>query len=218
MFTKRTACFAAEADARDSDAPVEHAGASSSQPKQRGSTLSSETKAALCQAVAIGNIAPANMARALNLAGTCGDVKKIEDPVPEDVARFAKLQQDGCSDRSVLVYFSTGKQAFEAVPVLHRSAPGASTKAEQQLWCRQVNGEGAHVRRHRACCVHTEVFVHSAAMPHELCLDGHSGRPVQALRRMLLEEAGLYSCQTYALRWLALDATCRNVRVSAGTS
>ena len=133
--------------------PDEATVAATSLPRTRsgggGVGLSADAKAALCQAVAIGNIPEAYIASVLNLAGSCGDVVKIEDPVPEDVAAFAKLQQDGCGGRTVLVHFGSGKQAFEAVPALHRAAPGGS--GQEQLWCRQVNGEGARVRVTPAC-------------------------------------------------------------------
>jgi hypothetical protein len=108
--------------------------------------LSTAEKVALCRAIAVGNIPAGGMPQVAQLARQCGDVMKMEHPIPPHVALFAKLKQDGCSEPSMLVHYKTGKQAFEAVPLLHRTEVPDAKQSKQQLWCRQVNGEGASVR------------------------------------------------------------------------
>ena len=109
--------------------------------------LSPTEKATLCRAVAVGNIPPGGLKPLRALAAAAGEVLQVTDPIPERVAAFAKLAQDGCSGHSVLLHFSTGKEAFEAVAKLHRQAVGKGAGGGAVLWARQVNGEGASVRR-----------------------------------------------------------------------
>jgi hypothetical protein len=120
--------------------------------------LTPTEKVALCQAVAIGNIPAHGLKQVLQLARLCGEVKDVTDPVPNQIAAFAKLQQDGCRGNTVLVHFKSGKEAFEAVGKLHRQVVGVGKKGRKELWARQVNGEGASVRprfpRHVSCACH----------------------------------------------------------------
>ena len=108
--------------------------------------LTSAEKAALCNVVAIGNSPPTALREVTKLARACGKVVTIETAVPANVAAFAKLQQDGCTEDAILVHFETGKEAFEAVWKLHGQFVGPGKKGRKELWARQVNGEGASVR------------------------------------------------------------------------
>lgn len=65
--------------------------------------------------------------------------------MPAAIAKFAKLQQDGCEGPALLVHYKTVKDAVAAVAKLHRHRVGTG-KGKGALWARQVNGEGANVR------------------------------------------------------------------------
>ena len=108
--------------------------------------LTSAEKAALCNVVAIGNSPPTALREVTKLARACGKVVTIETAVPANVAAFAKLQQDGCTEDAILAHFESGKEAFEAVWKLHGQFVGPGKKGRKELWARQVNGEGASVR------------------------------------------------------------------------
>lgn len=112
--------------------------------------ISAELKATLCKAIAVSGFPPNHAAAVEELARAAGTVTSIEREVPSAVAKFAKLQQDGCEGAPLLVHYKSVKDAVAAVTKLHRQRirPG---KAKQALWARQVNGEGANVRYLNPC-------------------------------------------------------------------
>lgn len=112
--------------------------------KPSHATISTDLKANLCKAVAVAGFQPDQAAKVQKIARKAGSVASIEPEVPQDIARFAKLQQDGCEGPALLVHYKSVKDAIAAVAKLHRRTIGAE-EAKTVLWARQVNGEGANV-------------------------------------------------------------------------
>lgn len=99
------------------------------------------------------------------LARAAGTVSSIEPEVPVAIAKFAKLQQDGCEGTPLLVHYKSVKDAVVAVSKLHRQRIGPA-KAKHALWARQVNGEGASVRCPAPLLPshHSQLRVHAAGL------------------------------------------------------
>lgn len=110
--------------------------------------MSTEQKAELCKAVAVGGMSCAQVASVVARAKTLGTVTSVDEDVPVSVAAVAKLKQDGCPDGAILVRYASVKEAMEAVWTLHRCKLKSAGKSAT-LWARQVNGEGASVRSHQ---------------------------------------------------------------------
>jgi hypothetical protein len=109
--------------------------------------LSTEEKAELCKAVAVGGMPREQLEAVEAKAKSLGKVTSIDAEVPLTVAAVAKLKQDGCPDGAILVRYSSVKEAMEAVWQLHRCKLNIGGKPVT-LWARQVNGEGASVCSH----------------------------------------------------------------------
>lgn len=89
-------------------------------------------------------------------------VESIEDPPAELDMSHARLKQDGCLGLVVFVVYDTVKAALGAVAKLHaqplgkqlqksakRQKVAAADKESEQLWARQVSGEGLHLKKWR---------------------------------------------------------------------
>lgn len=89
-------------------------------------------------------------------------VESVEDPPSELDMSHARLKQDGCTGLVVFVVYDSVKAALGAVATLHaqplgkqlqksakRQKVGAAEKASEQLWARQVSGEGLHLKKWR---------------------------------------------------------------------
>lgn len=115
------------------------------QTKHARPGLSTEQKAALCQAVAIGGASEGDYEAVVAAARRYGDVTSIDRQVSSAVAAFAKLPQDGCHGDAMIMHYKGVKQAMEAVWKLHRQRLKSGNNSIT-LWARQVNGEGGNVR------------------------------------------------------------------------
>ena len=118
---------------------------------RNSSHLAATDKAELCKAMAIGNIPKGRLPEILKIARDAGAVTRVDAEIPVHVSAFAKLRQDGCDGHSVMVHYETGKAAFLAVWALHRKVfpTGIRGKEGGVVWARQVNGEGAQVKKWR---------------------------------------------------------------------
>ena len=89
-------------------------------------------------------------------------VESIQDPPSDLDVSHARLKQDGCTGLVVFVVYDTVKSALAAVIKLHaqplgkqlqkdakRQKIGAAEKESEQVWARQVSGEGLHLKKWR---------------------------------------------------------------------
>lgn len=146
---------------------VDTAPARMTKPSKPHGAISTELKAALNKAVAVGGFHDGQEEEVTKLAKRSGKCTSIEAPIPQDIAQFAKLSQDGCDGQALLVYFSSVKDAVSAVTKLHRQSIG-SAKNKASLWARQVNGEGANVSSSSLCAVGINSSYHCTG-PQRLC-------------------------------------------------
>ena len=86
----------------------------------------------------------------------------MEDPPSDLDMSHARLKQDGCSGLVIFVVYDSVKAALAAVAKLHaqplgkpmqkkakRQKFGAAENVAEQLWARQVSGEGLHLKKWR---------------------------------------------------------------------
>ncbi|CAD7703982.1 unnamed protein product [Ostreobium quekettii] len=124
-----------------------------------------KTPHVLVRSVAVGGFT-APLAEAVEeLSRGAGEVEAVISPLPADICESANLARDGCKGESMLVVYKTVKMAMEAVSRLHGQAcrssrpkkkrkksedPAVAASVEEcKLWCRQVSGEGAHLKKWR---------------------------------------------------------------------
>lgn len=87
------------------------------------------------------------------------EVADVVYPVPSEMQRQYRLEQDGCSGEVFMVQYASVKDALAAVRLLHgqqrtfraaagkrKSGKGAHTAV---IWARQVSGDGLYLKKHR---------------------------------------------------------------------
>ena len=87
------------------------------------------------------------------------EVEDVVYPVPSEVQRQYRFEQDGCSGEVFMVQYASVKDALAAVRLLHgqqrtfRVAAGKRKNGKGQhaamLWARQVSGDGLYLKKHR---------------------------------------------------------------------
>lgn len=89
-------------------------------------------------------------------------VESIEDPPSDLDMSHVRLKRDGCSGLVIFVIYDSVRTALAAVAKLHgqplgkqtqksakRQKLGADDAVSEQLWARQVSGEGLHLKQWR---------------------------------------------------------------------
>ncbi|KAL3151924.1 hypothetical protein ABBQ32_001053 [Trebouxia sp. C0010 RCD-2024] len=130
--------------------------------QQDGTKPAANPKQRLVRTVALGNLQSGTKEEALTMAHAAGKVESIEDPPSDLDMSHVRLKRDGCSGLVIFVIYDSVRTALAAVAKLHgqplgkqtqksakRQKLGADDAVSEQLWARQVSGEGLHLKQWR---------------------------------------------------------------------